>query len=112
MMHANTDTGISTKMKIASVAIAFSGWVAGPVCIAWALGASPITCLLLMVALCTLNCYLIIKNASMAIGTLGLMLDACLDGDMEKMEAARQTGLENHVDVYRMLGRASDGQKR
>lgn len=101
-----------TKVKISTAAIACTAWVVMPVCIAWYLGASPIFCLLLIGALCTLHFYIIIKHSSRCIGTLGLMLDALLDDDRKAMEAARLDGLDHNIDVYKVLGRTSDGKKR
>lgn len=101
-----------TKVKIITAAIACTAWVVVPVCIAWYLGASPIFCLCLIGALCTLHFYIIIKHSSRCIGTLGCMLDALLDGDRHAMEAARLQGLDHYIDVYKLLGRTSDGKKR
>lgn len=101
-----------TKVKISTAAIACTAWVVILVCIAWYLGTSPIFCLLLIGALCTLHFYIIIKHSSRCIGTLGLMLDALLDDDRKTMEAARLDGLDHNIDVYKVLGRTSDGKKR
>lgn len=101
-----------TKVKIITAAISCTIWVVLPVCIAWYLEASPIFCLLLIGALCTLHFYIILKHSSRCIGTLGLMLDALLDGDRKAMEAARLDGLNYNIDVYKVLGRTSDGHKK
>ena len=101
-----------TKVRIITAATACTLWVVVPVCIAWYLGASPIFCLFLIGALCTLHFYIIIKHSSRCIGTLGCMLDALLDGDKKAMEVARLDGLDHNIDVYKVLGRTSDGHKK
>lgn len=101
-----------TKVKIITAAISCTIWVVLPVCIAWYLEASLIFCLLLIGALCTLHFYIILKHSSMCIGTLGCMLDALLDGDRKAMEAARLNGLDHNIDMYKVLGRTSDGHKK